>query len=119
LSIYEEYSTYETTESIFKWLANFNETGTVLKHICMVRQRMWAENCHIWEAYEDSSSKYVHITARQFQLSRWRVHKILHQCLYLYMYKLQCTHDLRDDLLKGKVFVEYMMVKHVTILSSY
>ena len=82
--------------SIRLWHKKFMETGTVFKR---VRQ-----------AFQCSPMKSIRTAARQLELTRSTVHKVLHKNLRLYAYKVKMLQALQpNDMPRRKEFAVNML----------
>ena len=76
--------------SIRLWHKKFMETGTVFDTRRSGRPRTSEENIErVRQAFQRSPMKSIHTAARQLELPRSTVHKVLHKNLRLYAYKVQ------------------------------
>lgn len=84
--------------TIRDWHRRFMDTGSVLHQKGAGRPSTSAENVdRVRAAFERSPGKSVRTAARQLQLPRSTVHKVLHKQLRLYAYKVQLVHALQPD----------------------
>lgn len=84
--------------SIRAWHNKFMETGTVFNKGRSGRPRTSEENIdRVRNAFDRSPRKSVRTAARQLQLPRSTVHKVLHKNLRLYAYKVQLLQALEPN----------------------
>ena len=81
--------------SIRLWHKKFMETRTVFDTRRSGRPRTSEENIErVRQAFQRSSMKSIHTAARQLELLRSTVHKVLHKNLRLFAYKVQMLQAL-------------------------
>ena len=84
--------------SIRLWDKKFMETGTVFDARWSGRPRASEENIErVRQAFQRSPMKSIRTAARQLELPRSTVHKILHKNLRLYAYKVQMLQALQPN----------------------
>ncbi|KAJ4433698.1 hypothetical protein ANN_16009 [Periplaneta americana] len=84
--------------TIKTWKQHFLPTGSVVKlhgggNVRVSEERVAA----VRQAYERSPRKSVRQAARELQMPKSTVHKILHRSLGFHAYKLQLVHELKPD----------------------
>ena len=96
--------------SIRLWQKKFMETGTVFDTRRSGRPRTYEENIKcVRQAFQRSPMKSIRTAARQLQLPRSTVHKVLHKNLRLYAYKVQMLQALQpNDIPRRKEFAVNM-----------
>ena len=96
--------------SIRLWHKEFMETGTVFDTRRNGRPRTSEENIdRIRQAFQRSSMKCICTAARQLELLRSTVHKVLHKNLRLYAYQVQMLQALQpNDMPRQKEFAMNM-----------
>ena len=83
--------------SIRLWHKKFMETGTVI-NTRSGRPRTFEENIErVRQAFQRSPMKSIRTAARQLELPRSTVHKVLHKNLRLYAYKVQMLQALQPN----------------------
>ena len=83
--------------SIRLWHKKFMETGTVFNTRRSEQQKTYEKNIeHVRQAFQ-RSMKSIHTAARQLELPRSTVHKVLHKNLRLYAYKVQMLQALQPN----------------------
>ena len=92
--------------SIRLWHKKFMETGTVFDTRRSGRPRTSEENIErVRQAFQRSSMKSIRTAARQFELPRSTVHKVVHKNLRLYAYNVQMLQALQpNDMPRRKEF---------------
>ena len=92
--------------SIRLWHKKFMETGTVFDTRRSGRPRTSEENIErVRQAFQRSPMKSIRTAARQLELPRSTVHKVLHKNLRLYAYKVKMLQALQpNDMAKRKEF---------------
>ena len=97
--------------SIRLWHKKFIETGTVFDTRRSVRPRTSEENIErVRQAFQRSPIKSIRTAARQLELPRSTVHKVLHKNLRLYGYKVQMLQALQsNDMPRRKEFAVNML----------
>ena len=87
------------------------ETGTVFNTRRSGRLRTSEENIEcVRQAFQCSPMKSIRIAARQLELPRSTVHKVLHKKLRLYAYKVQMLQALQpNDMPRQKEFAVNML----------
>ena len=81
--------------SIRRWHKNFMETGSVMDAVRSVRPRTSAESIErVRQAFSRSPIKSIRTAARELELPPTTVHKVLHERLRLYAYKVQMLQRL-------------------------
>ena len=92
--------------SICLWHKKFMETVTVFNTRRRGRPRTSEENIeHVRQAFQHSPMKSICTAARQLELPRLTVHKVLHKNLRLYAYKVQMLQALQpNDMPRRKEF---------------
>ena len=84
--------------SILLWHKKFMETGTVFDRRRSGRPRTSEENIErVRQAFQRSPMKCIPTAARQLELTRSTVHKVLHKNLRLYAYKVQMLQALQPN----------------------
>ena len=93
------------------WHKKFMETGTVFDTRRSGRPRTSEENIErVRQAFQRSPMKSIHTAARQLELPRSTVHKVLHKNLRLYAYKVQILQALQpNDMPRRKEFAVNML----------
>ena len=96
--------------SIRLWHKKFMETGTVFDTRRSGRPKTSEENIErVRQAFQRSFIKSIRTAARQLELPRSTVHKILHKNLRLYAYKVQMLQALQpNDMPRRKEFAVNM-----------
>ena len=89
----------------------FMETGTVFDTRRSGRPRTSEENIErVRQAFQRSPMKSIRTAARQVELPRSTVHKVLHKNLRLYAYKVQMLQALQpNDMPRRKEFIVNML----------
>ena len=97
--------------SIRLWHKKFMETGTVFDARRSGRPRPSEENAEcVRQAFQRSPMKSIHTAARQLDLPRATVHKVLHKNLKLFAYKVQMLQTLQpNDMPRQKEFAVNML----------
>ena len=97
--------------SICAWHKKFMKTGTVLDKERSGRPRTFEENIdRVRQAFDRSPAKSIRTAARQLELPRPTVHKVLHKNLRLYAYKVQLLQALEpNDKPRRKEFAVNML----------
>ena len=97
--------------SIRLWHKKFMETGTVFDARRSGRPRKSEENVEcVRQAFQRSPMKSIHTAARQLDLPRATVHKVLHKNLKLFAYKVQMLQTLQpNDMPRQKEFAVNML----------
>ena len=87
------------------------ETGTVFDARRSGRPRPSEENVEcVRQAFQRSPVKSIHTAARQLDLPRATVHKVLHKNLKLFAYKVQMLQTLQpNDMPRQKEFAVNML----------
>ena len=89
--------------SIRLWHKKFMDTGTVFDTRRSGRPRTSEENIErVRQAFQHSPMKSIRTAARQLELPRSTVHKVLHKNLRLYAYKVQMLKAFQPSILKDK-----------------
>ena len=108
--------------SIRKWYQKFIETGSVLNNGRSGRPRTSVEDIdRVSEAFVHSPTKSIRTAARQLQLPRSTVHKVLHKNLRLYAYKVQLLQqlsqmiNLNEDSLQLTLWNKFLEMKNSSI----
>ena len=84
--------------SIRLWHKKFMETGTVFDTRRSGRPRTSEENIErVRQAFQRSPMKSIRTVARQLELPRSTVHKVLHKNLRFYAYKVQMLQALQPN----------------------
>ena len=93
------------------WHKKFMETGTVFDTRRSGRPRTSEENIErVRQTFQRSPMKSIRTAARQLELPRSTVHKVLHKNLRLYAYKVQMLQALQsNDMPKQKEFAVNML----------
>ena len=96
--------------SIRLWHKKFMETGTVFDTRKSGRPRTSEENIErVRQAFQRPPIKSIHTAARQLELPRSTVHKVLQNYLRLYAYKVQILQALQpNDMPRRKEFAVNM-----------
>ena len=94
--------------SIRLWHKKFMETGTVFDTRRSGRPRTFEENIERVRQTFQRSIKSIRTAARQLELPRSTVHKVLHKNLRLYAYKVQQTLQ-PNDMPRRKKFAVNML----------
>ena len=80
------------------WNKKFMETGTVFDTRRSGQPRTSEENIErVRQAFQRSPMKSIHTAARQLELPRSTMHKVLHKNLKLYAYKVQMLQALQPN----------------------
>ena len=97
--------------SIRLWHKKFMETGTVFDTRWSGRPKTSKENIErLRQAFQRFSMKFIRTAARQLELPRSTVHKVLHKNLRLYAYKVQKLQALQsNDMPRRKEFAVNML----------
>ena len=97
--------------SIRLWHKKFMETGTVFDTRRSGQPRTSKENIErVRQAFQLFSMKSIRTAARQLELPRSTVHKVLHKNLRLYVYKVQMLQALQpNDMPRRKEFAVNML----------
>ena len=95
--------------SIRLWHKKFMETGTVFDTRRSGRPTTSEENIErVRQAFQRSSMKSIRIAARQLELPRSTVHKVLHKNLRLYAYKVQMLPTLQpNNMIRRRICSEH------------
>ena len=93
------------------WHKKFMETGTMFDTRRSGRPRTSEENIErVRQAFQRSPMKSICTAARQLELPRSTVHKVLHKNLRLYAYKVQILQALQpNDMPRRKEFAVNML----------
>ena len=93
------------------WHNKFMETGTVFDARRSGRPRPSEENIErVRQAFQCSPMKSIRTAARQLDLPRATVHKVLHKNLKLFAYKVQMLQTLQpNDMPRRKEFAVNML----------
>ena len=93
------------------WHKKFMETGTVFDARRSGRPRPSEENIErVRQAFQCSPMKSIRTAARQLDLPRATVHKVLHKNLKLFAYKVQMLQTLQpNDMPRRKEFAVNML----------
>ena len=93
------------------WHNKFMETGTVFDARRSGRPRTSEENIErVRQAFQRSPMKSIRTTARQLDLPRATVHKVLHKNLRLFAYEVQMLQALQpNDMPRQKEFAVNML----------
>ena len=96
--------------SIRLWYKKFMETGTVFD-ARSGRPRTSEENIErVWQAFQRSPMKFIRTAARQLDLPRTTVHKVLQKNLRLFANKVQMSQALQpNDMPRRKEFAVNML----------
>lgn len=97
--------------TIRAWHQKFMETGEVSDKHRAGRPRISEENVlRVKNAFQRSSTKSIRTAARELQLPRSTVHKVLHKRLGFHAYKMQLLHALEpNDKPRRKAFANLML----------
>ena len=97
--------------SIRLWHKKFMETGTVFDARRSGRRRTSEETIErVRQAFQRSPMKSIRTAARQLDLQRATVHKVLHKNLRLFAYKVQMLQALQpNDMPRRKEFAVNML----------
>lgn len=97
-----------TRQSIYRWMKQFKDTGSVAKKKSPGRPPTSVENVQrVKQAFERSPRQSVRRAARELQLPRSTVHDVLRKRLHMFPYKIQMVQQLQPD--DGRKRMEFAM----------